>query len=213
MNSQRTIPTRRKLFRILKEEGGRSAETLAEHLGLTKMGVLKHLHVARDEGLVEERSQAHKRGRPTKIWSLTEKADAVFPDAHAELAASLISQMRASLGESAVKQLMDTRTREQIEMYSGHVKSLKSAAAKARKLAQLRSDEGYMATVEQSGDDLLLIERHCPICVAAKACSGLCASEGEVFYALFSDHDVNREEHIISGDGRCAYRISMKNEG
>ncbi|MEL6180470.1 MAG: MarR family transcriptional regulator, partial [Myxococcota bacterium] len=68
---------------------------------------------------------------------------------------------------------------------------------------------GYMASVERDADGaLLLIEDHCPICVAARGCQGLCASEQEVFQAVMgSEVDVHRTDHILAGARRCAYRV------
>ncbi|MCU1365454.1 MAG: MarR family transcriptional regulator, partial [Ilumatobacteraceae bacterium] len=54
-----------------------------------------------------------------------------------------------------------------------------------------------------------LIEHHCPICVAATECQGLCRSELEVFRAVLGPEVVvTREQHVLSGDTRCSYRIS-----
>jgi predicted ArsR family transcriptional regulator len=78
-----------------------------------------------------------------------------------------------------------------------------------RALGEQRTAEGYLAEVVHRGNDLLLIEHHCPICSAATACQGLCRSELEVFQAaLGASVTVTREEHLLSGDARCAYRIS-----
>jgi predicted ArsR family transcriptional regulator len=68
-----------------------------------------------------------------------------------------------------------------------------------------------MAECQQTADGYLLVENHCPICVAATTCQGLCRAEQEVFQqALGNDVSVERTEHIIQGDRRCAYRIALK---
>ena len=65
-----------------------------------------------------------------------------------------------------------------------------------------------MAAAAEDGDDFLLIENHCPICSAAKACTRLCKNELQVFQnALGPDTKVTREDHILSGARRCVYRI------
>ena len=66
-----------------------------------------------------------------------------------------------------------------------------------------------MAEVVGDGYDLVLVEHHCPICTAAAACTSLCRSELEVFqYALGDEVTVRREQHVLAGDQRCAYRIT-----
>ena len=65
-----------------------------------------------------------------------------------------------------------------------------------------------MAEVRRDGRDFLFIENHCPICAAATACQGFCATELDLFRsALGPGVTVERAEHILSGDRRCAYRI------
>ncbi|HLM57183.1 MAG TPA: hypothetical protein VK422_13805 [Pyrinomonadaceae bacterium] len=50
---------------------------------------------------------------------------------------------------------------------------------------------------------------HCPICAAASACRGFCSTELDLFRSVLGDGvSVERVEHIVSGDRRCAYRVT-----
>ena len=67
-----------------------------------------------------------------------------------------------------------------------------------------------MAESRKEGRGFLLVENHCPICVAATACQGFCRTELDTFRdVLGPDVSVERTEHIIAGDRRCVYRISL----
>ena len=89
--------------------------------------------------------------------------------------------------------------------------SRKSLRGRLDALAARRTNEGYVAAVEKQGGDYLLVENHCPFCVAARACSGLCSAELAVFrHALGDDVEVERTDHILAGARRCAYRIQVK---
>jgi predicted ArsR family transcriptional regulator len=81
---------------------------------------------------------------------------------------------------------------------------------RAASLAVLREAEGYMAEVQQEPDgSLLLVENHCPICSAARACQNFCRSELAVFQRVLGpDLRVERVEHQLAGARRCAYRIA-----
>lgn len=77
------------------------------------------------------------------------------------------------------------------------------------RLAQLRSDEGYMAEVRLLPDGFMLIENHCPICTAATSCQQFCKTELDVFQRLFEDKAVvTRTDHLLAGARRCAYKIT-----
>ena len=82
---------------------------------------------------------------------------------------------------------------------------------RVRRLAELRSAEGYLAEAVPDGQDMLLLEHHCPICDAASACQGLCRAELDLFrQTLGDDVEVTRAQHLLSGDLRCAYRVSPR---
>ena len=58
---------------------------------------------------------------------------------------------------------------------------------------------------EEGEGDYLLLENHCPVCSAARACQGLCASELELFQRVLGPGvTVVREDHILAGARRCA---------
>jgi predicted ArsR family transcriptional regulator len=66
-----------------------------------------------------------------------------------------------------------------------------------------------MAEVRRDRGGFLFIENHCPICAAATACQGFCATELDLFRSVLGPGvTVERAEHILSGDRRCAYRIT-----
>ncbi len=79
-------------------------------------------------------------------------------------------------------------------------------------LAAQRTAEGYMAeALEQDDGSLLLVEHHCPICEAARSCTGLCSTELDVFRrTLGKKVRVERVRHLLSGSDRCAYRVAEK---
>jgi predicted ArsR family transcriptional regulator len=67
-------------------------------------------------------------------------------------------------------------------------------------MAEVRREEG--------GGGFLLVENHCPICAAANACQGFCSTELDLFRTVLGPSvEVERVEHIVSGDQRCAYRV------
>ncbi|WP_411819690.1 metalloregulator ArsR/SmtB family transcription factor [Hyphococcus formosus] len=203
--------TRGAVIDRLKRGGPQSATALAKDLGVTPMAVRLHLYALEEEGLVAAESEAKGRGRPTKKWRLTEEAARIFPDAHQGLAVEMINSVRELFGEAGLKKLIQSHGDKQRATYGEKINSEKPLAERVKRLAKARSDEGYMAEAKKDGRDWLLIENHCPICSAAKACTGLCANELKVFSdVLGSDVDVTREEHILAGARRCAYRVKAQ---
>jgi predicted ArsR family transcriptional regulator len=202
------MSTRKRILDHLKSAGPASAGQIGLILGITKMAALQHLYLLEEQAVVERRSKPGARGRPTWLWSLTQGALKFFPDAHAELAVSLIKCLEESLGPQALDELIKVRSRHQLERYGKELASAGGLRKKLEVLAEIRSREGYMAEVEKHRKGYLLIEKHCPICVAAMACTGLCREELNVFrQVLGRGVRVERKEHIVTGAHRCAYLV------
>ena len=120
----------------------------------------------------------------------------------------LIGSVRSALGEKALVRVIAARSDRQAAGYSLALTDSKDLGDRVQRLAELRSDEGYLAEARPEGDAFILIEHHCPIRDAAASCGALCIAELEVFQrALGSDVTVTRTQHVLAGDRRCAYRV------
>lgn len=213
--SARNHKTRQKIIGLLKTKGPLVADDLAGELGLSAMAARQHLYAMAREKLVSYREEPRRqdnrpaKGRPAKHWRLTAASDAFFPDGHGAFSVELIANLRKAFGEEGVEKLLELRAADQVKAYGTAMKAARSLPKRLEILAGLRSREGYMAEVARQGPrEFLLLEHHCPICSAAKSCTGICARELEVFQeVLGKDVSVERESHILAGASRCAYRI------
>jgi predicted ArsR family transcriptional regulator len=201
---------RNAVLSLLKREGPVSADTLAAMLNLTSMAVRLHLGAMLVEGLAAFEVEARPRGRPVQMWRATPKADAAFADSHAALAVDLVTQMKKAFGEDGMDRILKLRTADQEKTYRAKTDPARTLKAKLDQLAKLRSAEGYMAEVRRDSDGgWLFVENHCPICAAARLCTGLCREELALFHrVLGKDVKIERLSHILAGAGRCAYRVT-----
>jgi len=197
-----------RLLHALKAAGPQSAAVIARRLGVTSPAIRQHLAKLQAEGLVAFEDQAAGVGRPRRRWHLTEIGHGRFPDSHAGLALDLIQSVGRIFGEEGLDKLISAREQASLELYSARLGG-GDLRQRLRGLAAVRSEEGYMAEVTAAPDgSFLLSENHCPICVAARACQGLCRSELALFRAVLGPGvEVERSEHILAGARRCAYRI------
>ena len=178
----------RRIVDHLKRAGGTTTAGLAETLGVTTQAVRPQLADLEARGLVVSETLATGgRGRPPLGWSLTPLAIDLFPDRHADLTVELLGALRAALGDEGLDTVLARRDED-------HRASLEArrveagitpddVAGRAALLAEQRTSQGYMAEIRDDGDDLLLVEHHCPVCAAATECQRLCANELELFRA------------------------------
>ena len=189
-----------------------TAQALGERLSITAMGVRQHLYRLQEEDLVSFRDERAGVGRPSRHWHLTETGNGRFPDSHSELTVAMLESVEKVFGADGLDRLIAARTDETLESYRKSLNGCRSVEQRVAQLAELRSQEGYMAEWESQDDgSYILAENHCPICAAAKVCQGLCRSELEVFQGALGDKvTVERTSHILAGARRCAYRITPK---
>lgn len=206
------MKTHEKIVQLLKEKGALTAKILASELGLTTMGVRQHVQALEESGEVAFKDEKAARGRPTRYWALTNKSNSHFADRHDELTVQMLDSVIAIFGDDGLDKLIEHRESVSMANYRLALADRFGIEEKLVALAKIRSDEGYMAMVEQEGDDenkvFWLLENHCPICAAASKCLNFCRSELNMFQTLLSEvATVTREEHIVEGARRCAYKV------
>jgi predicted ArsR family transcriptional regulator len=205
---------KRRIIDRLKRVESATVPELAADFDLTDTAVRQHLETLEVNGLVERAPPPPPsgRGRPPVRWQLTSIAAELFPDRHADLTVELIGSIRTALGDEGLDRVLEARSRAQLAAYRSALPdpAVTAVPVRVRRLAEVRSAEGYLAEVKvEEGGSLLLVEHHCPVCDAASVCQGLCRTELELFQAALGDDvTVERVQHLLSGDQRCAYRIS-----
>ena len=199
-----------KILFLLKTRGPATAASLAKTLRITPMGVRQHLARLAADGLVVHGDERRGVGRPKRHWRLTEKAAVRFPDTHAQMTVEILAAAKAVFGARGLDRLIRQRERETLARYKAAMRGARTVGDRVRRLASLRSEEGYMAEcVTKPDGDVLLVENHCPVCAAAQTCQGLCRSELAIFRAVLGV-GVERTDHILAGARRCAYRIEPR---
>ena len=210
--------TRDRVARSILDHGPSSAADLAGRLGLTSAAVRRHLDGLLAAGLVESREQrvygSRGRGRPAKLFALTESGRDAFYQAYDQLAADALRWISDAVGggkagEEAVAAFARARFAKQGQKY---LDSLERAAEGLRTeaLAQALSADGYAATVRRVPSagaskapvGAQLCQHHCPVAHIAEQFPQLCEAETEVFSQLLGTH-VQRLATIAHGDGVC----------
>ncbi|HYY28528.1 MAG TPA: metalloregulator ArsR/SmtB family transcription factor [Chthoniobacterales bacterium] len=204
-----TLPPADRLLFLLKTRGPQAATQLAVALKITPEAARQQLLRLSQEGLVAATTETRGVGRPSQVYSLTSDAQKRFPDTHAQLTVHLIESIKEVLGQRALDKLIAARGSLNLARYAELIGQQTSLRRKIKKLAEIRTAEGYMASWHQEGEEYVLVENHCPICAAATACVGFCHSELETFREVLGPGvEVERTEHLLAGARRCAYRIA-----
>lgn len=203
-------PTR--VLEVLKADGPLTAAKIGQRLDMSAVGARQHLNRLCTAGLVTFEDRRQGIGRPQRLWSLSDQGHAHFDDRHRDLASELLNAIVAAKGNEGLAEILAAREGQQLQRYRTTLGEARSVEERVRRLTDLRRIDGYMAECRQDPDGAwLMIENHCPISQAAKACSGLCGAELNLFQQVMGkDVSVTRTQHMLGGDRCCAYRIAGK---
>jgi predicted ArsR family transcriptional regulator len=97
--------TRMEVLELLRRKGRSSAESIANDLGVTPNAVRQHLTNLERDGLVVSQPERSGRGRPSLLFALTERADAVFPKRYGQLATMVLQEVQDMGGPEMLDEL------------------------------------------------------------------------------------------------------------
>ncbi len=199
-------PTRQRVVRSILVNGPSTAAALAERLELTPAAVRRHLDQLLAEGAVDARDPrpvgSRGRGRPAKVFALTERGRDTFDQQYDDLATEALRFLAETAGPDAVRAFAERRA-SFIEKRFPEVRAAHPEASPAEVLAQVFSDEGYAAAVRELpvvGEQLC--QQHCPVSHVAHEFPQLCEAETEAISRVLGTH-VQRLATIAHGDGVC----------
>jgi len=202
-------PTRERVAHSILEHGPSTAAVLAQRLSLTTAAVRRHLdHLVTDGALEPREPRSHGtrgRGRPAKVFVLTDSGRDTFIQAYDDLAASALRFLSEAAGPEAVTAFARRRTAELEERYRPAVEAVPQSQ-RAEALAQALSEDGYAASVRSAPIGDQLCQHHCPVAHVAVEFPQLCEAETEVFARLLGRH-VQRLATIAHGDGVCTTNV------
>jgi predicted ArsR family transcriptional regulator len=205
--------TRERVVRSVLVNGPSTAAALAERLELTPAAVRRHLDQLLEEGTLEAReprTTGHRgRGRPAKVFALTEAGRDRFDQAYDDLAVQAIRFLAETGGDEAVREFADRRAAK-IEQRFHAVVTTRPDLEPAQALAQVFTDEGYAAAVrdlplgQRAGQQASqqLCQQHCPVAHVAHEFPELCEAETAAISRMLGRH-VQRLATIAHGDGVC----------
>ena len=202
-------PTRERVARSILEHGPSTAAALAERLLLTPAAVRRHLDHLVAEGVLESREQrvygSRSRGRPAKVFAITEAGRDAFDQAYDDLAVHALRFLAETGGELAVGEFARRRVADLEDRYRPLVESAPEDD-RSRVLAQALTADGYAASVRSAPSGDQLCQHHCPVAHVATEFPQLCEAETEAFARLLGSH-VQRLATIAHGDGVCTTNV------
>jgi predicted ArsR family transcriptional regulator len=201
--------TRERVRRRLLERGPATAADLGAELGLSPAAIRRHLDPMLAEGLIAfgpaRRRGPRGRGRPARVFSLTEAGHAGGPSAYDDLAAGALRFLTEVGGAGAVERFARGRADDLQARLQRTVEGT-AAGDRPAALAGALTAAGYAADVSFVVTGTQLCQHHCPVAHVAREFPQLCDAETDALGRLLGSH-VQRLATIAHGDGVCTTHI------
>jgi len=199
--------TRSRVARSILQHGPSTANDLAGRLGLTPAAVRRHLTVLATTGHVtshEQRVYGHRgRGRPAKVFALTDSGRCEFFQAYDRLAIDALGYLREVAGSGAVETFAAQVAEAVTERFRGLAPEYDNPT---EALVEALTAEGFVASLQPVASGVQLCQYHCPVAHVAAEFPELCEAETRVFATLLDSH-VQRLATIAHGDGVCTTHV------
>jgi len=207
--------TRGQVARLILELGPSTAATLGGRLGLTPAAIRRHLDNLIAEGMVETRTARtygnRGRGRPAKVFVITDAGRSAFEHAYDGLATSALRFLAERMGQQAVAEFARQQVAE-LERRYAPVVAHGELGERVQALAGALNADGYAASVRPApaiaavhGEQIC--QHHCPVAHVAAEFPQLCEAETEAFGRLLGT-PVQRLATIAHGDGVCTTHVT-----
>jgi len=200
--------TRERIMNILKNRGRVTVDDLSRELDLTAVTIRHHLDILRGEGLVSAPYTQRRKspGRPKHVYTLSEKANSLFPKRYDKLLLQILNDLREQYSPQEVKRMMrriGERFAEQAAISDGA-----DLDTRVRCTVTFLEDMGYMPRWERRKDGTHLLHIiNCPYERVSERDDVVCLMDLCVLHHLLGIHP-QRVASIHTGDRMCSYVIS-----
>ena len=210
------VRTRDRVAQLLLEQGPSTAVALGEALGLSAPAIRRHLDSLLAEGRIAEREPralpGRGRGRPAKVYALTDAGRGAFPHAYDDLAVQALRFLRSTGGEPAVEAFAAARVAGLAARLRIAASGRSTLVARAEAVAATLTQDGYAATSAPGPLGLQLCQHHCPVVHVAAEFPQLCEAETHAIALALGTH-VQRLATIAHGDGVCTTYLPSPSPG
>ncbi|NWG22056.1 MAG: MarR family transcriptional regulator [Chloroflexi bacterium] len=187
----------------LRRSGEATIKELEELLGISTTAVREHLAHLEARGLLMTRQARGGPGRPRLVYSLTARAEDLFPKEYDTLVTLLLREIASREGADRLDALLDAVGRRLAEEYRGQVtgEDLEERLIHLRAMLEAR---GIPVEVQPGGS---LEVFSCPYHDVAQEHAGVCSMERRMLEQVLGER-VQIEGTIREGRRSCHFHVA-----
>lgn len=193
------------VLELLRRKQAASAETISSELGITANAVRQHLTNLERDGLVRSKPVRSKRGRPSLMFSLTERADSVFPKRYGQLASMVLTELEDMGGPELLDEVFQRVADRHAEAIAPAMEG-QDFDARVKRLVEWIGRAGTLAEHEETEQGVRITIHNCPFRNTALKFPQVCTITPQLIIKLLGQ-PVSQAASIHRRDPYCSFLV------
>lgn len=194
------------ILRLLQRNGPMSTKQLRTALGVSSLNAVREqLTGLTAEGLVQTSTLRQGAGRPTHLYALSSKAQALFSQGYDVLLKLLLAELADRNSQEQLQAILAGVSTRLAEHYGGQSAG-QALQERLALLAQVSDERGIPITVVEKGNTVVLHEYSCPYFNVAQDTPNVCALEQQMLAQVLG-RPVRLDKRIVDGHTGCEFVI------
>ena len=202
---------RAEVLRVIQRAGSASIKDLEGALGVTTTAVREQVERLLRESFIQATRVRGEVGRPYYVYSLTPKAQELFPKDYATLAQLLLEETLTLHGPEGLRTLLNRVSRRMAEKISDQAQG-KELSQKLLGLVAALGETGMevaMVPIDEEAGSFVLKTHTCPYFEVARNHREICEMESEMLSELLGPGvGIRLEGRIVDGQCACEFHVS-----
>lgn len=202
--------TRMEVLELLRRKGHASAETIAAELLVTPNAIRQHLTNLERDGFVVSSPEKSRRGRPSLLFSLTERADSVFPKRYGQLATMVLQEVQDMGGPDALDEVFERMATRHAHAIAGNLEGLEFDEKLKRVVAWI-GRAGTLAEQTETAEGVKVTIHNCPFRNTALKFPQVCTITPHLISQLLGTA-VSQADSIHRHDPYCSFVVQRPSD-
>jgi DeoR family suf operon transcriptional repressor len=202
---------RAEVLKVVQRQGSASVKDLEAAMGVTTTAVREQVAHLLREGFLQATRVRGDIGRPYYVYSLTAKAQDLFPKDYAALALLLLEETQEMHGPEGLRKLLNRVSRRMAEKFADQTQGQELSQKLLGLVGALGATgmEVSMLPVDQESGDLVLRTHTCPYFDLALNHREICDMEQEMLAELLGPGvEIKLEGRIVDGQCACDFHVN-----
>lgn len=201
------LTTRGKVLLLLKKQGACTVAYLSQQLELTPNAIRQHLSAMERDNLVTHQSVKTGPSKPALAFSLTSRAEALFPKRYESLLLDLLQELVEREGKLAVRHLLSQLGYLAAERHLGRLSRL-SFEEKVEEVGRIMEESGSVTELEHAAEGLVMRDFNCPYAAVARVHPEVCEAQRSFLQRLLEPARVDIA--CLRQETRCQFQINLQ---